>query len=103
MSKKYIDAEIAETIMEHLLECDDRTFYDRGDERLDKVWKAVRNSQVQIINMPAANVAEVKHGKWINGKCSVCKADEPYTEDGFWTETLYCPNCGAKMEGEQNG
>lgn len=22
----------------------------------------------------------------------------PYTEDGFWEETSYCPYCGAKMD-----
>ena len=45
--------------------------------------------------------APVKHGKWINGKCSVCEADAPYTEDGFWTKTPYCPNCGSHMVNEE--
>ena len=52
--------------------------------------------------IPAADVAEVKHGKWIKptnepytmlAKCSVCGFDL-----GFITN--FCPNCGADMRGE---
>ena len=53
-----------------------------------------------IAKYPTADVAEVKHGRWKNGKCSICEADEPYTESGFWIETPYCPNCGASMVNE---
>lgn len=55
--------------------------------------------------MPAADVIEVRHGKWIDPedptcyKCSVCGeyATQEYGLTGpiFWR---YCPNCGAKME-----
>ena len=44
------------------------------------------------------DVQKVQHGWWINGRCSVCQEEAPYTYDGFWEETPYCPNCGAKME-----
>ena len=47
--------------------------------------------------------APVKHGRWepylnegLIVKCSVCGSR--YVEP--WN---YCPNCGAKMEGEKNG
>ena len=65
----------------------------------------------------SADVVEVRHGKWIKGRkeklyynddmsgfydfpvtCSVCKFD--ITDEGFY-ETDYCPNCGAKMDGEK--
>ena len=46
---------------------------------------------------PAADVVEVKHGVWVEGrtleKCSVCG------KKGF-PDWHYCPNCGAKMDGE---
>ena len=58
-----------------------------------------------IDSEPAADVAPVRHGRWIEHKhfhhdhyidstyeCSECKAEEPLTSD-------YCPNCGAKMGG----
>lgn len=50
-----------------------------------------------IRNIPSADVAEVKHGKWKwrnGGECSEC---------GFHNSNFdynFCPNCGAKMDGE---
>ena len=57
-----------------------------------------------VAHIPSANVAEVKHGKWIRrnaddeavSQCSVCK----YPVSTFWSESTYCPHCGAKMDGE---
>ena len=59
----------------------------------------------KIKPIPAADVAPVKHGRWIEHKhfnhdhyidstyeCSECKVEEPLTSD-------YCPNCGARMDG----
>ena len=41
---------------------------------------------------PAADVAPVRHGRWLlDGSCSECMAN-PLT-----THKKYCPNCGAKM------
>ena len=48
---------------------------------------------------PSADVVEVRHGRWLesdNGpmqKCSVCGATG-------WDEFYYCPNCGARMDGD---
>lgn len=63
-----------------------------------------------IDNAPSANVATVRHGRWIEytkviipepynkweqaWKCSECGFD-----DGFVAYN-YCPNCGAKMDGD---
>lgn len=53
-------------------------------------------------------VAEVKHGKWVNDICTNCRVEKPiitayrgvsdivYQYQG---ELNYCPNCGAKMDG----
>lgn len=72
--------------------------------------KATHNFHVSEINaIPAVDAVEVRHGKWIEcedgGYCSECECDMPmYRED--WTEwkyckTPYCPNCGARMDGEE--
>ena len=50
--------------------------------------------------IPAADVAPVRHGRWLHRKngiayCSECEIDT--VED----DTNYCPNCGAKMDGER--
>lgn len=65
-----------------------------------------------IMDIPAADVALVRHGRWIgaplcgndNCKCSEC---------GSWHNIhanlrgkimqKYCPNCGARMDGDGNG
>ena len=62
--------------------------------------------EAAILNIQAADVEPVKHGRWIEYKhfhhnhyidstyeCSECKVEEPLTSD-------YCPNCGAKMDCE---
>lgn len=55
---------------------------------------------------PAADVVEVVHGKWdivdcgsgwVDGKCSVCGYTDCFDESGFY---IYCPDCGAKMDGK---
>lgn len=72
------------------------------------------SSIADIINeQPTADVQEVKHGYWIPERdpdegnriqcyhCSVCDDDFHYI--GAFIATPYCPNCGARMDGESNG
>ena len=60
--------------------------------------------------LPTADVAEVKHGKWIEVQkeniwndivpvleCSACGKYTVGTR-GIMTNSNYCPNCGAKMD-----
>lgn len=54
-------------------------------------------------NLPATDVAPVRHGQWIASHdefcaCSICK----YPVYVGWNQTNYCPNCGAKMDGGAN-
>lgn len=59
----------------------------------------------EVIDAPAADVAPVVHGKWIEDhdylKCPECgvmvKWDFTFFDIGNWN---YCPNCGAKMDGK---
>ena len=63
-----------------------------------------------LLRQPAADVAPVRHGRWIDaypdiepnpmfmyGICSECGF-----EQGISKYLNYCPNCGAKMDGENN-
>ena len=58
--------------------------------------------EAAILNIPAADVAEVRHGRWLCVDtdteqfflCNRCKKKE------YW-ESNYCPNCGAKMDKEE--
>ena len=58
-----------------------------------------------VENAPAADVAPVRHGRWIEDhdylKCPECgvmvKWDFTFFDIGNWN---YCPNCGAKMDFE---
>lgn len=63
--------------------------------------------KICIEKIPAADVAEVRHGRWLDGRCTVCawEAPDECAYDGYENivleETPYCPNCGAKMDGAQ--
>ena len=63
--------------------------------------------EAAILKIPAADVAPVWHGEWeivvgSNGNeymvCTCCRVSQDLT--GVFT---YCPNCGAKMDGERKG
>lgn len=62
-----------------------------------------------ILKLQPVDVAQVKHGRWVIPTkighrsfdiphCSVCN-DIPC---GVNRNTNYCPNCGAKMDGDDN-
>ena len=59
-----------------------------------------------IMDIPAADVAPVRHGRWeivvgSNGKeymvCTRCRVSQDLT--GVFT---YCPNCGCRMDGGED-
>lgn len=47
---------------------------------------------------PTADVVELKRGKWLKYKCSIC-GFEPYNPSGLETFN-YCSNCGAEMKND---
>ena len=63
--------------------------------------------QMDMLKLPAADVAPVVHGRWeflgpnrlikecMCGTCSACKVRSKYI-----VNTALCPNCGAKMTEE---
>lgn len=68
-------------------------------------------TDIQQFPPPIVDVVEVRHGEWIEKDdgwdgvmytCSVCRCDWT-TIDGtpFENNMRYCPECGAKMDGER--
>lgn len=64
-------------------------------------------SAYDVIMLPAADVAPVRHGRWEEASdgdgivCPFCRTD--FCTIIYDTEHFnYCPNCGAKMDGELN-
>ena len=71
---------------------------------------SLREARETISNFPAADVAPIRHGKWVHSryencseqfemvKCSCC-GREAYAMAFYVRDGNYCPNCGAKMNG----
>ena len=75
------------------------------EEALSAIKQAFEKGErpsLYIKCIPAADVAEVRHGRWLCVDtdteqfflCNRCKKKE------YW-ESNYCPNCGAKMDKEE--
>ena len=81
--KEYIEREKLNDMLEDF--CVNETFYDA------------------MQTIPAADVAPVRHGRWINENfythCSACGKMAIYDKYGQEFESDYCPHCGAKMDG----
>ena len=65
----------------------------------------------KIKAIPAADVAPVRHGRWIEShhlyygakqyECSLCWAEAFWDKHGITEKYPCCPNCGAKMDLEE--
>ena len=60
-----------------------------------------------IMDCKTVDAVEVVHGRWIDeypyARCSVCNAEWiNCTTDNDPKLFYYCPNCGAKMDGDGN-
>ena len=81
-------------------------------------WGFGRQNILDVINsVPAADVAPVRHGRWdsipntyicvagkagsYHGNATSCSACNEINPNAY--KTNYCPNCGAKMDGDGNG
>lgn len=74
----------------------------------------LRTIRVDVNHIPAADVAQVRHGRWEHDhyencteqfeivKCSNCGATA-YAMAFYVKSGNYCPNCGAKMDLEGGG
>lgn len=73
---------------------------------------SLQDARETISNFPAADVAPVRHGKWVHShyencseqfeivKCSCC-GHEAYAMAFYVRDGNYCPSCGAKMDGAE--
>lgn len=69
------------------------------------------NERQRIKEIPAADVAPVRHGKWVKAhwknsvscaNCSICGFEAyHYDFQGVQKTYNYCPNCGARMDEEE--
>lgn len=112
----YIEREAAAALLEEKLRdicplgrCSRNAVY--GTDR--DLYDAIESDIDALNNIPAADVVEVKHGRWVQVICHV------EFEDGFVDRlyeccsrchkpngrkmTDYCPNCGADMRGDKDG
>lgn len=97
---EYIDREV---IIRHLEEC-------KGNPpEMCYTFAIIQAIESFVKDVPASDVAPVVHGRWIKpvpgdgeNYCSVCKAEQPWFYGYGYFEPDYCPNCGARMDGEQN-
>ena len=65
-----------------------------------------------ISDMPAADVAPVRHGRWIKEsdggtRCSVCNKRVRNVTGGWYepvdlSDMPYCPKCGARMDEKED-
>lgn len=77
----------------------------------DELFSATKDSDLVAFlqNIPSADVAPVKRGTWVDmgdfEQCSVCtgthlKEFTSYYGKVTWVRSNYCPNCGARMDGD---
>lgn len=52
----------------------------------------------EIATFPTVDAVEVVHGRFVDAECSVCRWFGNIVETRHYN---YCPNCGAKMDGER--
>ena len=72
-------------------------------DRLEKLFQLQAvTARVIMEAIPSADVQPVRHGRWGNrNECSEC-GFQPWFERDIHTLN-FCPNCGAKMDGEADG
>ena len=101
---RYIDAEK----LKCSIDSETDSIFDR-DKTIEELYY---NLCELVDDEPTADVQEVKHGYWIPERdpdennriqcfhCSVCDDDFHYI--GAFVATKYCPNCGARMDGDSS-
>lgn len=114
--KEYIEREAAKKKLVALYKA-----YDTDENHERKL--ALLEIDLALRAIPAADVAPVRHGRWISDArarrgtvvrldadgcpvdtchCSEC-GDWLTASDEYPARGRYCPNCGAKMDGDDNG
>ena len=88
-----------------------------AEQAFDGINQACDRHIESIKIIPAADVQPVKHGEWLEReqvsdiqidewqscRCSVCKKYHTTPFLYYFNNYNYCPNCGTKMDGEDDG
>ena len=100
--KEYIERAVAVKKFENYR----RDCEEENDERAAQIFEDCIS---ELMAIPAADVAEVRHGRW-EDKTNISRAEVEQRVDCsvcgqiFWTTAVlsfnYCPNCGALMDKE---
>ena len=83
--------------------------YIKRDAVIDLITRRYENPELcahEINSIPAADVAPVRHGRWFfkypNGwACSQCDKWGLMIDNRGICKSSFCPNCGAKMDLEE--
>ena len=85
----------------------------KGDLIQESAIKLVEATRGYIASLSAADVVEVRHGRWIfdhmTGEwsyysyCSECGHQEFFANDSVEKRHRYCYSCGALMDGKESG
>ncbi len=82
---------------------------------IDPIDKNIDDQLIElkhVLNAPTLDYAPVRHGEWVkqkNGRlicklCGVRGLQDSDELDYYYYPSVYCPNCGAKMDGgKENG
>ena len=96
-----------DTITKAIKHCDDLLFFIELSMNLELLFDYLK---IIIRDQPTVDAVEVVHGRWRpvdhDGSwrvdmCSVCHRRMHYVD--YDQPYQYCPNCGAKMDGDGNG
>ena len=103
---EYIERDVAIAALTEFW--DDQTVDKYGTARKCLVARrAIERATKVLESLPAADVEPVRHGRWKLHKhygdyeCSVCGNGDVITPLFYTLKMKYCPNCGAKMEGDR--
>lgn len=99
--KEYIKKAAVLNLLEKINPVDYGSMFDY--QAHSAVSECLREARYGIESIPAADVAEVRHGRWIfePGKIPYCSECKEYSDDGDKGAT-FCPWCGARMDKEDD-
>ena len=93
--KEYIERAVAIKKFENYR----RDCEEENDERAAQIFE---DCVSELMDLPADDVAEVKHGRWVRDKWPSRTHKLICSECGEWSgkKSRYCPSCGARMDKE---
>ena len=96
--KEYIEREAVKSKLKNMEATSPNKVYQNAME--DMIYYFI--SKI-IDEIPSADVAPVRYGHWIECNYGLTFECSEYKYPTEYNLTDYCPNCGAKMDGDKNG